>query len=72
MHDFFFFSPKDSAVRLELDKCLLNWFILSAAVVYFCEEMDESYCTGDHTDICQMHICTFFSSEQREDRLAVT
>lgn len=66
MHDFFF-SPKDSAVRLELDKCLLNWFILSAAVVYFCEEMDESYCTGD-----QVHICTFFSSEQREDRLAVT
>ena len=50
----------------------LNWFILSAAVVYFCEQMVKSYCTGDHADICQVYICTFFSSEQREDRLAVT
>lgn len=43
----------------------LNWFILSASVVCFCEQMDESYCSGDHANICQVHNLYFSSIPSR-------
>lgn len=42
-----------------IDVCGLELIYFLSCSVYFCEQMDESYCSGDHANICRV-LKTYF------------